>query len=580
MTKKIVVIESHELDNVFANLSHDDQNTLFCKSLTEVFTVPFNEIKLIILCLPVVDIADTTAIQLLKLHFDSLPIIVCYPDEPAYHNNFGQNNKNVALIKGMFDKTALYDAIDECLRRNNIFKLELKHADFKRHFHRGTIPMWLFDAETLQILDVNGAAIHNYGYSREEFLTMTVIDLHPKEDIDSFLETFEARDNAQFDNGYWRQVKKNGEIIFVNIYCHYAIVDDNETGLTFAFDVTDNLLADLSNKNTQNLAKGQKEQFDSILSTLSDAVWSIRADSLELIYANQAFYELFGFSPEEMTENIDPFFSSIHPDDQKAFRQTMQRVSYSQPSRMEYRFNHRDGTTRIFQVHVSLIKGKEGKPDTLNGVTMDITKERILQDKIRKSEQNLLATINNTKDMIWSVNPALEIIFCNKPFQEYVFAKSRLIPRPGDYVLGEWVAEHNIDTRKRDYDRALKGESFITIVEEIANGETTFREFSNNPIIDQDGKIIGVNCVARNITEQRKQFMKIREQNEKLMEIAWIQSHKVRSPVASILGLADLIDAEEGLEYNMNILTMLIGATKDLDKIIREVVEKSESLTN
>ena len=349
--------------------------------------------------------------------------------------------------------------------------------------------------------------------------------------------------------------------------------------MSFAFDVSDNLLEDLNEKNSQNLIKGQKEQFDSILSTLSDAIWSIRADTLELIYANHAFYVLFGFTPEEMTKDIGPYFSLIHPDDQKTFRQSMQSVTYAAPSKVEYRYNHRNGKLKILQAHVSLIKGTNGKPDTLNGVTVDVTHERALQEKIRKSEQNLLATINNTKDLIWSVNTALEIIFCNIPYQEFIYKLTRTIPKAGDYVLGDWGSEGFVNSRLDDYKRALAGESFITIMEVDMNGESAFKEFSNNPIIDHDGKIIGVNCIARDITEQRKQFMKIREQNEKLIEIAWIQSHRVRSPVASILGLADLFDYQaNGSEHNSEILELIKNATYQLDDIIREVVEKTEVL--
>ena len=73
--------------------------------------------------------------------------------------------------------------------------------------------------------------------------------------------------------------------------------------------------------------------------------------------------------------------------------------------------------------------------------------------------------------------------------------------------------------------------------------------------------------------------MKIREQNQKLIEIAWIQSHRVRSPVATILGLAELFDFQaSGNEHNAEILDLIKSATYQLDDIIREVVEKTEVL--
>ena len=585
MEKRILVIDQNDsdysrLDRHLGELQLLHGSLLRCVTVQEAFLCGVQDISLIILGLPVTGIESLTALQLLHSHFQGVPMVGAFPDLVSMESAKQSGLPVIGMVKSNFDAVILEAAITKAFeQQNDFFTLKLKHATYRRHFYNGHVPMWIYDTESLQILEVNDSAVKKYGYRKEEFISMTILDLHPREDVDSFIEILEARELSQFDIGYWRHLKKNGETFFVNIYTHYTNHENRETGMSFAFDVSDKLLEDLNNKNSKNLVKGQKEQFDSILSTLSDAIWSIRADTLELIYANSAFYNLFGFTPEEMTANIDPFFSLIHPEDQKAFRQSMQSVTYTHPSRVEYRYNHRDGTQKTLQAHVSLIKGVDGKPDTLNGVTVDITNERALQDKIRKSEQNLLATINNTKDLIWSVNTNLEIIFCNKPYQEFVMRIWGKLPKPGDYVLSDGSSESFASSRLSDYKRALAGESFITIIEENYNGDILYQEFSNNPIIDHKGKIVGVNCIARDISEQRKQYLKIREQNEKLIEIAWIQSHKVRSPVASILGLAELFDFQaSGNEHNAEILDLIKTATFQLDDIIREVVEKTEIL--
>ena len=430
MEKRILVLECNEGDYSLLSRHLDELelrqgNFHYCKSVADAFEFGASDFSLIIVGLPALGIDTPTAIQLLQNHFSGVPLVGLFSDQAAMDAVGIAGLSIVGLIKTKCDAILLEAAITKTIeQQNSFFRIELKHADYKRHFHKGHVPMWIYDTESLQILEVNEAAVNKYGYTAEELITMTILDLHPKDDVDSFIELHEARDLTQFDSGYWRHVKKNSETFFVNIYTHYTNHDDRETGMSFAFDVSDKLLEDLNSKNSKNLIKGQKEQFDSILSTLSDAIWSIRADSLELIYANNAFYNLFGFTPEEMTANIDPFFSLIHPKDQKAFRQSMQSVTYTAPSRVEYRYNHRDGNMKTLQAHVSLIKGVDGKPDTLNGVTVDVTHERALQDEIRKSEQNLLATINNTKDLIWSVNTKLEILFCNRPYQEFVFRLS------------------------------------------------------------------------------------------------------------------------------------------------------------
>ena len=322
------------------------------------------------------------------------------------------------------------------------------------------------------------------------------------------------------------------------------------------------------------LIKEQKEQLDNLLFSISDAIWSRRADTLELTYANNAYYKLYGHSRDDVNPDKRQIFNSIYPDDREKLFAAINEVRTVGKTEIIYRHVHKDGTIKTLKANSSLKKGNNDKPDIINGITVDITRERELHETIRNSEQKLLATINNTKDLIWSVNTNLEIIFCNKPYKDFIYSLGGIVPQEGNFVLGDWGSESFINSRTKDYERALKGESFTTIVEEEYKGEIVYNEISSNPIIDHDGKIIGVNCIARDISQQKKQFFKIREQNEKLREIAWIQSHKVRGPVSSILGLASLFDYESASgEYNIDILEKLKKVTHDLDAIIKEVVD-------
>ncbi|MGH8690642.1 MAG: PAS domain S-box protein [Burkholderiales bacterium] len=77
-------------------------------------------------------------------------------------------------------------------------------------------PMWVVDADTLEFLEVNGAAMRLYGYSKEEFLAMSADQIRPEEDIDDLRRAF-----ADWSNNYsqrlWRHRKKSGEVIPVRV---------------------------------------------------------------------------------------------------------------------------------------------------------------------------------------------------------------------------------------------------------------------------------------------------------------------------------------------------------------------------
>src|SRR5260370_36314442 len=100
-------------------------------------------------------------------------------------------------------------------------------------------PMWVYDVETLQILDVNEAATQRYGYSRPEFLTLTTKDLRPQEDVPKFLELLP--DTPNFDrSGPWRHKLKDGTVIQVLITSHSVKLGDRNSRLVMAETLSDN----------------------------------------------------------------------------------------------------------------------------------------------------------------------------------------------------------------------------------------------------------------------------------------------------------------------------------------------------
>src|SRR5438128_10446985 len=84
-------------------------------------------------------------------------------------------------------------------------------------FEKNPQPMWVFDEETLQFMAVNEAAIQHYGYSRTEFLAMTIEDIRPPEDVQALLDDVGKHSRGIDRAGTWRHLKKSGEIIDVEV---------------------------------------------------------------------------------------------------------------------------------------------------------------------------------------------------------------------------------------------------------------------------------------------------------------------------------------------------------------------------
>ncbi len=116
--------------------------------------------------------------------------------------------------------------------------LHESEARYRELFVSNPHPMWIYDLESLAFLDVNNAAISHYGYSREEFLSMTIKDIRPDEDVPRLMDNVGQVDNGLDKAGIWRHIKKDGSIIDVEITSHVLLYDQRRTEMVLVHDIT------------------------------------------------------------------------------------------------------------------------------------------------------------------------------------------------------------------------------------------------------------------------------------------------------------------------------------------------------
>jgi PAS domain S-box-containing protein len=95
--------------------------------------------------------------------------------------------------------------------------------------------------KTTPYLFVNKMATRHYGYSREEFLSMTALDIRPEEDKEHFknLDRSKKNDDLNYNKGVWRHRKKNGSLIYVEIIAHQIEFEGKKARIVLAHDVTE-----------------------------------------------------------------------------------------------------------------------------------------------------------------------------------------------------------------------------------------------------------------------------------------------------------------------------------------------------
>jgi PAS domain S-box-containing protein len=125
--------------------------------------------------------------------------------------------------------------------RRQTAQLQASEDKYKTLFYKSPLPKWIYDEETLRFLEVNDTAIRNYGYSREEFLNMTIADIRPPEDKDRLMQDVEevrATPGAYRDS-QWRHTKSNGEVIDVDITAHAINFEDHRARMVVVNDITE-----------------------------------------------------------------------------------------------------------------------------------------------------------------------------------------------------------------------------------------------------------------------------------------------------------------------------------------------------
>jgi PAS domain S-box-containing protein len=176
---------------------------------------------------------------------------------------------------------------DVTSRRRAQRVLEDSERRYRLLFETNPSPMWVYDRDDLAFLAVNEAAVKHYGYSREEFLSMTLRDIRPPEDVAALLADVAKPWRQLHTDGPWRHRKKDGSIIFVEITSHALPFDSANACLVLAQDVTQRLKLEEDLRQSQKLeavgqlAGGIAHDFNNLLTVVEGYAELVHGDLSE-----------------------------------------------------------------------------------------------------------------------------------------------------------------------------------------------------------------------------------------------------------------------------------------------------------
>lgn len=186
---------------------------------------------------------------------------------------------------------AIFHALNE--KELNIQKIEAEkklrqsEESYRLLFESNPHPMWVYDLETLKFLAVNEAAEKKYGYSKAEFLNLTLKDIRPIEEIPKLLENIKHDKSEISFSSDWKHKSKDGKIFLVEIISHKILFNGIPARLVLANDITERRRAE---EKLLNQLKIFDEVQDAILATDSN---------YKITFWNKAAEKIFGWTAEE-----------------------------------------------------------------------------------------------------------------------------------------------------------------------------------------------------------------------------------------------------------------------------------------
>lgn len=347
------------------------------------------------------------------------------------------------------------------------YRLVLSEKQYRNLFDSNPNPMWIYDKQTLAFIAVNEAAVAKYGYSRNEFLQLTIRDIRLPDDHKKLDEVTKDKHSGIYEAGMWHHIRKSGEIFPVSIVSHDVWFNRQTCKMVMATDITTVV------RNEQKL---------------------------------------------------------------------------------------RDAYLKEKKLHEELA---------------------INYELIRKSErenQVMAHVIDKINNLVLIVTEDSKISWVNKAFSEFTgYSLNEATGKTPDEILLGPQSDAETVGRIR---HAVSQKVFFSeeLVNYKKNGEAYWTQLTISPIYDENGDFQFFMSVETVITEKKKREQKIIAQHTALQKIAWSNSHELRRPVCSIMGLVSLLKDADNEKERDHCMQSLETCTRELDELLKSINKKIEEL--
>jgi len=273
-------------------------------------------------------------------------------------------------------------------------------------------PLWVYEVGTLRFLAVNDEALTLYGYAREEFLTLSVPDLHPADDRPAFQEALKKRPPGTSVSGPWRHQRKDGTCIMVEISGHDTIFARREARLIAVQDLTERLQTEATLHNERLFSAA-------VLDTVGALVTVVDRQA-HIVRFNKACEALTGYAETEVLGK-DLGDLLLLSEERPGVKVMFDRLCAGMfPSTHENCWVARDGSRHQVSWSNTAMLDKAGRVKFVIATGIDVTERRQVEASLHAAQHNYRAIFEHAQEGIFqtteggrylAVNPALAAMY-------------------------------------------------------------------------------------------------------------------------------------------------------------------------
>jgi PAS domain S-box-containing protein len=444
---------------------------------------------------------------------------------------------------------------------------ELREAElkFRTIAEKSMVGVYIIQNELLSYVNPRFASI--FGFEPDEMVNVSVIDkiFNPREAA-VVAENIRRRLEGELDSMHYEILgrKKNGQPTWIEIYGNAVTIAGKPAIIGSMIDVTER-------KKAEEELKASEQKYKLLFDSNPMPMWMIDKDNLKVIAANEAAAKHYGYLKNDLI-GMDMRLFRLVEDSQEQMEEYTRELDGEM---RVVRHLKKDGSIIFVQIiaHDIIIEGKHVRL----ALTNDVTEKLKAEESLQKSEANLQAILRTTDTAYALFDRQMNILASNQKATEFIkeqygYDTSR------NKSLSDFLSQERFPELSNLVNEVLKGKNLNFEIDfNHRDGSVTWYYVRLFPITNEHKAILGILMALYDITERKnaEQDLKaayedIQSHINSIKDMAWKQSHLIRSPLANLKGLTALLQDDETdnevLEYIQNELNRM-------DSIIIEMAE-------